>query len=292
MATANEYLNLANEYVGMNGDLFNAYFGWQRGTAWCANFQSYLGEMLHLGWRSSASAAGFASQFQRIDDDMVQPGDMVFFNWDGVQEVAFSEHSHVAVVEWFDHETQYFGVIEGNGNGGICRKTQYYNLANYFTAFFRPAYDQAGKSANVPDVYYRVSLDPEGEEFLPPYTGLVSQYDNDGYAGIIGQPFRYISLVFPGYAEIVTESGHKESKQTNNGVILGNGEPITAIKLYYETENPSVTGWHGVKYRVHVVGGDWLDWMLDDICQGCPCGEDFAGDGTPIDAIMAYVARI
>lgn len=144
----------------------------------------------------------------------------------------------------------------------------------------------------MPDIYYRVSLDPEGEKFLPPYTGLVSQYDSDGYAGIIGQPFRYISLVFPGYAEIVTESGHKENKQTTKGVILGNGEPIVAIKLYYETEDYKTTGWHGVKYRVHVVGGDWLDWMLDDICQGCPCDEDFAGDGTPIDAIMAYVARI
>lgn len=152
MATPREYVEQAAKYIGSGGNLFNDWAGLQRGTAWCATFQGFVGiHDLGMKWRRDASAAGFAAQFRRIDDSEVQAGDMVFFNWNGIPKVAWDENSHVAVVESFNHSTGMFTVIEGNGSGSLCRRTTYNNNATYFTAFFRPEYDT------------------EGDKLVPPY---------------------------------------------------------------------------------------------------------------------------
>ena len=148
MPSAQQYLNCAASYIGVSGtdNIFNTWIWGQHCYnpdiyPWCAAFQSYVANEVGLDCCASASASGFATQFDRVADEDVQPGDLVVFNWDGRQDTGWCDH--IGVVEWFDHSSGYFGTIEGNtGNtsgGEVMRQTRY-NYTYYFTAFYRPNY--------------------------------------------------------------------------------------------------------------------------------------------------------
>lgn len=156
MPTAKKMLQVAASYIGVNGDqnIFNKWY-WvdytktyshDPGTAWCACFQSYVAMKAGLKCSYSASAAGFATQFERIPvekENTVKPGDIVIFNWDGRTSTGWADH--VGIVEWSTiGQDGLFGTIEGNtGNapeGQVLRVTRT-NWGGYFTAFYRPKYD-------------------------------------------------------------------------------------------------------------------------------------------------------
>lgn len=156
MTTAKQFLTEAAKHIGTYGD-HNAYNKWywvdytkayssDPGTAWCAAFMSYVAFKTGLKCSYSASAAGFATQFDRVpvkDEGSVRPGDIVVFNWDGRSDTGWCDH--VGVVEWSSIATDgKFGTIEGNtGNaaeGQVMRVTRD-NWGDYFTAFYRPKYD-------------------------------------------------------------------------------------------------------------------------------------------------------
>lgn len=165
MPTAKKYLETAASFLGTKGDRnkFNKWY-WVEytktyssdpGTAWCACFQSYVAMKCGLKCSYSASAAGFATQFERIpvdQEDTVKPGDIVIFNWDGRTSTGWADH--VGVVEWstIDRDGK-FGTIEGNtgsaSEGQVLRVTRD-NWSSYFTAFYRPKYDQASSSSDIP----------------------------------------------------------------------------------------------------------------------------------------------
>lgn len=146
--TVQQHLAECARHIGTRGNfnIFNHWYwcelnGYSRdpGTAWCAAFQSYCANRSGLKATPSASAAAFATQFPRVADRDVQPGDIVLFNWDGRSDLNWADH--VGIVEWSDiNGTGYFGTIEGNTGNSECKRVTRNNNASYFTAFFRPEY--------------------------------------------------------------------------------------------------------------------------------------------------------
>lgn len=163
MTTATKMISTAASYIGTKGDhnIFNKWY-WvtytktyshDPGTAWCACFQSYVAMKAGLKCSYSASAAGFATQFERIPvekEHTVKKGDIVIFNWDGRTSTSWADH--VGIVEWSTiGDNGLFGTIEGNtGNGaeGVVARVTRNNDSNYFTAFYRPKYE--AEAATVP----------------------------------------------------------------------------------------------------------------------------------------------
>lgn len=86
-------------------------------------------------------------------------------------------------------------------------------------------------------------------------------------------------------------------KDYNNGY-AGDGNPaqkgnaIDAVKMYYKTPSDVVNkyGYYKVAYRVHLLGGGWLDWQYDTETTN---GQDgYAGIyGMIIDAIEAKLVK-
>ena len=150
MATVQDVLDLAASKIGISGT-DNEFNSWYWGFPcydpntypWCATYASWV--LVHAGvpCNPSASASGVATQYTRVADEDVQPGDLVVFNWDGRQDTGWCDH--VGFVEWSDiNGSGYFGTIEGNtgysAGGEVARVTRY-NYSSYFTAFYRPYYD-------------------------------------------------------------------------------------------------------------------------------------------------------
>lgn len=154
MTTAKKMIQVASKYIGVSGtdNIFNTwYWGYhcydENTYPWCAVFQSYVAKEASLKCNYSASAAGFANQFERIPVDKehtVKPGDIVVFNWDGNTSTSWCHH--VGLVEWSTIGADgKFGTIEGNTTntpGGKVARVTRTNWGSYFTAFFRPKYDK------------------------------------------------------------------------------------------------------------------------------------------------------
>jgi hypothetical protein len=152
MATADDFIERAAGYIGVSGtdNIFNTwYWGFPcydpKIYPWCANFQSYVGvNDLGMPFSPSASASGVAWQGEEVADGDAQRGDWVLFNWDGRQDFGWADH--IGVVEWFDHESGFFGTIEGNTGdtlGGEVARCTRNGRWGYATKFFRPPYDTA-----------------------------------------------------------------------------------------------------------------------------------------------------
>jgi hypothetical protein len=71
-----------------------------------------------------------------------------------------------------------------------------------------------------------------------------------------------------------------------------NGKAIDAVKMYYKTPSDVVKkyGYYRVAYRVHLLGGGWLDWQYDTETTN---GQDgYAGIfGKTIDAIQVKLVK-
>ena len=181
MATANQYLDNAAQYIGISGtdNIFNTwYWGYPcydpNRYPWCACFQSYNGvHDLDMPFSPSASAAGVGWQGERVPDSEARAGDWVLFNWDGRQDFGWADH--IGVVEWSDiNGSGYFGTIEGNTGdswGGEVARCTRYNNGGYATAFFRPPYGEEkpvmpeqfpGSTVNDAGLYYRVHAQNAG----------------------------------------------------------------------------------------------------------------------------------
>lgn len=152
-------------------------------------------------------------------------------------------------------------------------------------------------SAGIEEVRYRASVDPDGKKWLNEYVGFTSPHDNDGFVGIKGQPMRWLAMKFPGWYQVKTEKngwlGKIRAYDVNDleDGCAGDGSPIIAIRCYYETQNPSKTGYHVIEYQAGIVGGSWLGYLHDLKCvDGDP--DDFAGDGKPIDRFKARIVKL
>lgn len=300
MATAQEFLERAANYIGVGGtdNIFNTwcwgYHCYDPNTyPWCAAFQSYIGvHDLGMPFSPSASAAGVANQGVRVADEDVQPGDWVLFNWDGRQDFGWADH--IAVVEWSDiNGSGYFGTIDGNSGGGegVVQRNTYYNWGSYATAFFRPPYDgQGGGHKPAPELppydpnqpYYNVMA---GGVWLGGLRGPVDLTgSDDDFGGLFGSPMQYIAIGDCGGYQVCTEANGWLPVVTGCDPddyeygCAGDGSAIYCVKI----SDP------GVHYQTHNLGGGWNDVMVGTRDTG-GSGDDFAGEyGVPQDAIRIW----
>lgn len=299
MATANEYLAKAASYIGICGtdNIFNTWY-WGHHCydpdiyPWCAVFQSYIGvHDLDMDFTPSASSAAVGWQGERVADEDVEPGDWVLFNWDGRPDLGFTDH--IGVVEWSDiNGSGYFGTIEGNTGyswGGEVARCTRYNWGSYTTAFFRPPYSDTPYNPEplpepvvVDDILYAASTDPNGQLWLPNMVGLVDTGgSDDDFAGILGEPIRWIAIDGVGPYRVYTEASgvlpwvDSFNKKDLEYGCAGDGSPITALEI------PNM----GIKYVAHNLGGNWLPWMIGNHDTG-GSSDPFAGTLIcPIDAV-------
>ena len=303
MTTAREIIETAASFIGVSGT-DNEFNTWYWGFPcydpdqypWCAVFQSKVAWLCGMPCNASASASGFATQFPRIDDSEVQPGDYVVFNWNGRTDTGWCDH--IGLVEWFDHGSGYFGTIEGNtgwsAGGEVARVTRY-NYAGYFTAFFRPPYDgesyggwdegSGGYSESPSDSWDGTSQGPSGAQWQGEMNGL---YDTTGsgddYAGVPGQPILYLAIGGVGDYQVSDTShdfwptvDHYDLNDEENGM-AGTGSPVDRVRIFDGT----------VSYQTHNMGGGWNPVMVGTYDTG-GSGDDFAGEtGVPQDLIRIW----
>lgn len=140
--------------------------------------------------------------------------------------------------------------------------------------------DDAGAPENPK---YRIMTKASG--WLPWMKGLVSEDGSeDDYAGTRGQEAIGFDIKWSsgsGWFRLWTVN-HPEGLAKNDS---GDGSPITAVAIYFDTPSSEETGWYKAKYRVSPVNGDYYKWEYDD--------EDaYAGDGeTPIDRLQLFLER-
>lgn len=131
--------------------------------------------------------------------------------------------------------------------------------------------------------------------------------DGSTYSGILGKPLvglaskvskgtiKYCAHI-KGGSWLGDVTGWNYKDYTNGYAGSGNpaetGAPIDAIKMYYTTPSDiaSKDGYYKVAYRVHLLGGNWLDWQYDTDTDN---GQDgYAGIfGKTIDGIEAKLVK-
>ena len=295
MTTPNDVISAASNYVGVSGtdNQFNLwYWGFHcydpNTYPWCAAFQSYV-FVVDCGFpcTASASASGFATQFPRVDDSEVQPGDLVIFNWDGRQDTGWSDH--IGLVEWSDiNGTGLFGTIEGNTGwtaGGEVAHVTRDNNSSYFTAFYRPWYDGQPSPGPGPEPGPSPSPTPGGGE----WQGKVVGFDDttgagDDFAGVPGRPMLYVAI--GGVGQYQASDIHHgwwdpvdryDLDDEENGM-AGSGNPIDRVRIFDAS----------VRFQTHNLGGGWNDVMKGTVDTG-GSGDDFAGDtGVQQDLIRIW----
>lgn len=306
MTTAQDIIEKAASYIGVSGtdNEFNTwYWGFHcydpNQYPWCAAFQSYVAKACGLPCGASASASGFATQFQRIDDSEVQGGDYVVFNWDGRTDTGWCDH--IGLVEWFDHDSGYFGTIEGNtgwADGGEVARVTRYNYAGYFTAFYRPPYDgesdggwdegSGGYSESPSDGWDGTDARPSSPSEAQ-WQGLMKGTQDttgsgDDYGGVPGQPMLYVAIGGCGAYQVSDihhgfwpEVNHYDLDDEENGM-AGNGDPIDRVRILDDS----------VHYQTHNMGGGWNPIMVGTHDTG-GSSDDFAGEtGVQQDLIRIW----
>lgn len=249
-----------------------------------------------------------------VENDAYKPkiGDAIIYNWSdsGVGDNTGSA-DHVGMVTSVGSNS--FTVTEGNtGNGVVGQRNMQVN-GRYIRGFIAPNYSDiakkvAGKitpdsggssdSASVPVIY---TQGVAGGRWL----GVIK--NGADYSGILGEALvgmaakvnvgeiEYSAHINGGgWLGTITGWNYKDyvNGYAGNGNPAETGDAIDAIKMNYHTPSGVVNkyGYYKVKYRVHVLGGDWLDWQYDIETSG---GQDgYAGIiGMTIDGIEAELVK-
>lgn len=150
-------------------------------------------------------------------------------------------------------------------------------------------------SGSVPDLRYRVSVDPKGKSW---YAEMKNHTDTGGsgdtFAGDLKSPIRWLAINMPGSYQVKTANGwlpkvYKYNIGDLNNGCAGDGTPITAIRCYYETPDPKKTGYFAIEYQAYT--GVWLPAMRDLTDTG-GSRDDFAGNGKQITGFRARLVRV
>lgn len=145
--------------------------------------------------------------------------------------------------------------------------------------------------SKMPDVRYKVR---SAGVWLP---DMVNRYDTGGssdtYAGN-GNPIEYLAIDMPGWYQVRTVANgwlpkvYKYDPNDLENGCAGDGSAITAVRCYYETQNPDSTGWLAIRYAVANAGEAFLPEMKDLTDLG-GSNDDYAGNGGTITAFYAYL---
>lgn len=172
------------------------------------------------------------------------------------------------------------GNISGGASGDQGNETNIVDTYSYpWNCILRYPYDDSGDSE--PDYSqptYNVMVD---NEWLP---DMIGTYDTGGssdfYAGIFGKPFTYLTISDCTYRVKTYDSDtwlEWVTKRDLNDLVYGAAGDdgyITHVEILEDD----------IKYRVHVLNGSWLPYMIGRKDTG---GSDdtFAGNGKLLDAI-------
>ena len=289
-------------------DLYNAHKPLARGYKvtykdhWCATFVSAVA--IKLGYTdiipTECSCSKMIELLKKlgswVEDDSRKPnpGDIIFYDWeDNGKGDNTGAPNHVGIVEKVSNGV--ITVIEGNHDGtdadridGVERREIAVN-GKYIRGYGVPKYDTEPKPVEKkPDVIYQVYA---GGKWL----GEIKNYNtlnSNGYAGVMGKEITGLRVKLSN-GKTVTVRSHLKGKartswlaaitkwdNTDNGYSGVKGKPIDCVAM-------KASGCT-LKYRVHVKGGGWLDWIskydIADYAKG------LAGAyGKPIDAIQIQV---
>lgn len=297
----------------------NLPYGYKMQThdAWCAatvsavwikvGISEYTGTDCNCGgFRDKAINKGIW-----VENDAYKPkiGDAIIYNWsdDGVGDNKGSA-DHIGMVTAVNGNT--FTVTEGNtGDGYVGKRTMQVD-GKYIRGFITPNYaDIAKKVAGkiMPDDSSNVDKPSIYIQGVANGKWLKVIKDGADYAGILGKAL--VALAAKVTKGIIEYSVHVKGgnwlgnitgwdyKDYNNGY-AGNGKPaekgsaIDAVKMHYRTPTDVANkyGYYKVAYRVHLLGGGWLDWQYDTETTN---GQDgYAGIfGKTIDGIEAKIVK-
>lgn len=149
-------------------------------------------------------------------------------------------------------------------------------------------------TSDIPTLKYRVRVNGEWLAEMHDLTDTGGTSDN--FAGILGSPIEYLAINMPGWYQVKTVNNGWLPKVTGYNIndleygCAGDGSNITAIRCYYETQNPNSTGWLAIEYQAHT-NGTWLANMHDLTDTG-GTSDDFAGNGNVIDGFRAKLVRV
>ena len=268
---------------------------------WCATFVSAVSIM--LGYTdiipTECSCGEMIKLFKKlgswVEDDSrtPNPGDIIFYDWeDNGKGDNTGAPNHVGIVEKVSNGV--ITVIEGNHDGtdadlidGVERRTIKVN-GKYIRGYGVPKYDAEPKAEKKPDVIYQVYAGGK-------WWGEIKNYNtinSNGYAGVMGKEISGLRVKLSN-GKTVTVRSHMKGKARTSWL-----DEITK----WDSTSEGYSGWKGkptdcvamkaegctLKYRVHIKGGGWLDWIskynIHDYDKG------LAGVyGKAIDAIQIQV---
>lgn len=154
----------------------------------------------------------------------------------------------------------------------------------------KPYYEEGSTSGVDTSITYAASTDPSGYSWLP---DMVDHRDtggsSDDFAGN-GQPIRWLAIDMPGWYQVCTEaSGWLDpvygcDKSDLMYGAAGDGSPITAVRCYYDTQDPATTGWLVAEYSVNGLPD------MHDLTDTGGSWDDFAGNGSYVTAFSLQAA--
>lgn len=140
-------------------------------------------------------------------------------------------------------------------------------------------------------ITYAASTDPSGGWWLPE---MVDHTDTGGsgdtFAGNGYDSIRWLAIDMPGWYQVCTEaSGWLDPVYGYNKSDLmwgcaGDGSPITAVRCYYETQDPNKTGWLVAEYDVNGLPN------MHDLTDTGGSWDDYAGNGSRVTTFSLQAA--
>ena len=256
---------------------YTAYAGSLSGATYTGNMRDvFVGSGLFDVWDTNSTEAYRGDIYLNDEAHTAICQDGGQGGWDSLSEFSMGESGDV------------YGNQPGDQTGYESHITGFYNYPWWCTLHYNGAADDSQGSS-------------EGDAYIPPQVNVdipyiafkVKTIDNgwlgegregDGSA-IIG-----IAINFEGHGwyEVCTEkdgwiervNGY-DINDDENGYAGYNDSPIIAVRAYYETPNPSATGYFSAKYRVSNMGQDYWPWQYDNDTWN---GQDgYAGDMKKID---------
>ena len=196
--------------------------------------------------------------------------------------------SGVGVIDQNFCYKDYPTIIKNGGYNGFKKQAS----TNTSTSTTSNTSSTTSTANDMPMSIYRIRT---GGKWLPEVFNL------EDYAGIVGKPITDIMVKFKrgtvkyrvhikGGNWLPYVTGYN-IKDDNNGY-AGNGKPIDAIEIYYNTPNDLVKskGYYKAKYRVSPTGENYYGWQYDNEKIG---GQDgYAGAfGKTIDRLQITLSK-
>lgn len=120
------------------------------------------------------------------------------------------------------------------------------------------------------------------------------QWQKENFVGTPGKPIQGIAIDMPGWYQVCTkkygwlEPVYSYDINSEDGYAGWQDDEVLNVRCYYETPNPSVTGYFYAKYRVSALNKDYYDWQIDNDVSSTMDG--YAGDFKPIDRFELVIA--